>query len=363
MQFFSRSLLIVSTALMFTHNAMANASEPIEIKAVVVSMFEIGEDEGDKAGEFQLWKKGQKLTKRYPLPHGHHDIFVNQETGVLGIVTGMGIARASAAIMALGLDPRFDLSNAYWLVAGIAGMDPQDGTIGSAVWTDYVVDGDLAHQIDAREIPSDWTTGYFPLFAHSPYANAQNVDPDNAPNGEVYVLNHSLKDWAFALTKGITLPNNAAMDNLRKKYQGFPMAQQPARIMTGSHLSASTFWHGELLNNWANDWISYWTQQQGNFVTSGMEDSATLQALTYLDAAKLADKHRVLILRTASNFTMQPEGLTAAQNLEMESSGEGYAALQSAVEAAYLVGSVVIEDIIANWDEYKSTLPAPPLPQ
>ena len=153
------------------------------------------------------------------------------------------------------------------------------------------------------------------------------------------------------------------MDNLRKKYQGFPMAQQPARIMTGSHLSASTFWHGELLNNWANDWVSYWTQQQGNFVTSGMEDSATLQALTYLDAAKLADKHRVLILRTASNFTMQPEGLTAAQNLEMESSGEGYAALQSAVEAAYLVGSVVVEDIIANWDEYKSTLPAPPLPQ
>ena len=39
--------------------------------------------------------------------------------GVLGVVTGVGTAKAAATIMALGLDPRFDLRNAYWLVAGI----------------------------------------------------------------------------------------------------------------------------------------------------------------------------------------------------------------------------------------------------
>ena len=320
-------------------------------------MFEIGEDEGDKAGEFQLWKKNQNLSTRYALPHAHHDIFVNEETGVLGIVTGMGIARASAAIMALGLDSRFDLTHAYWLVAGIAGMDPADGTIGSAVWTDYVVDGDLAHQIDAREIPSDWKTGYFPLFTHSPYANAESVNPEQAPNGEVYILNASLREWAFNLTKGTALPNTAAMDKLRATYTGYPNALGKPTIMTGSHLSASTFWHGALLNDWANDWVNYWTKSKGNFVTSGMEDSATLQALTYLDNAELVDKDRVLILRTASNFTMQPKGLTAAKNLELESSGEGYAALQSAVEAAYAVGSVVIEEIITKWDTVKTEIP------
>lgn len=355
MQFLSRSLLLLATTLSFATSAQPNT--PIEIKAVVVSMFEIGEDEGDKPGEFQLWKQGQKLTTRYPLPHGHHDIFVNPDTGVLGIVTGMGIARASAAIMSLGLDPRFDLSNAYWLIAGIAGMDPEDGTIGSAVWTDYVVDGDLAHQIDAREIPDEWSTGYFPLFTHTPYANPEKVDPNNAPNGEVYALNASLKQWAYELTKDMALPNTPAMDNLRSKYQGYPLALQSPRIMMGSHLSASTFWHGKLLNEWANHWVTYWTKSQGNFVTSGMEDSATLQALSYLDAASLVDKDRVLILRTASNFTMQPKGLTAAENLAMESSGEGYAAMQSAVESAYLVGSVVIENIIKHWDKRQSQLP------
>ena len=29
--------------------------------------------------------------------------------------------------MALGLDPRFDLSKAYWVVAGIAGIDTEEG--------------------------------------------------------------------------------------------------------------------------------------------------------------------------------------------------------------------------------------------
>ncbi len=32
-----------------------------------------------------------------------------------------------------------------------------------AVWSDYIVDGDLAHELDAREIPKDWTTGFVPL--------------------------------------------------------------------------------------------------------------------------------------------------------------------------------------------------------
>ena len=46
--------------------------------------------------------------------------------------------------MALGADPRFDLSKAYWLVAGIGGGDPADVSLGSAVWADHVLDGDIA---------------------------------------------------------------------------------------------------------------------------------------------------------------------------------------------------------------------------
>ena len=321
-------------------------------------MFEIGDDTEDTPGEFQLWRERQSLDTRYPLPHGHHDIFANEEKGIIGIVTGMGIAKASAAIMALGLDDRFDLSQAYWIVAGIAGIDPYDSTIGSAVWTDYVVDGDLAHQIDAREIPEDWDTGYFPLFTHSPYANADKVNTQKSPNGEVFVLNQKLAKWAYDLTKDTQLPNTPAMDTLRSKYQGYEHALKKPSVSYGSHLSASTFWHGEKLNEWANNWVSYWTGSKGNFMTSGMEDSATLQSMSYLHNAGLVDKNRMVILRTASNFTMQPPGLSAAQNLENESSGEGYAAMRSAIESAYLVGVQFTNYIIEHWDTVKDTPPS-----
>ncbi|WP_334059340.1 purine nucleoside permease [Alteromonas sp. S005] len=347
--------IVISTFATIAH--ASKAPQPIEVKVVVVSMFEIGDDEGDAPGEFQLWKARQKLTTKYPLPHGFHDIYANPETGVIGIVTGMGIARASAAIMALGLDPRFDLSKAYWLVAGIAGVDPADNTIGSAIWTDYVVDGDLAHQIDAREIPATWATGYFPLFTHAPYDNAESVDMNNSPNGEVYALNLPLAKWAYSLTKDTKLLNNDAMDALRAKYTHLSNAKALPNVSMGAHLSASTFWHGEKLNTWANDWVAYWTKNKGNFVTSGMEDSATLQSLTYLDNAGLVDKNRIMILRTASNFTMQPPSLSASENLKLESSGEGYAAMNAAIEAAYNVGARVVDYITENWDSVKETPP------
>jgi len=41
-----------------------------------------------------------------------------------GMVTGMGSIKSATATLALGLDPRFDVSHAYWLVAGIAGILP-----------------------------------------------------------------------------------------------------------------------------------------------------------------------------------------------------------------------------------------------
>src|SRR5476651_1790423 len=135
----------------------------IPVKVVVVTMFENGADEGDTPGEFQFWVERLPLNHVIPFAQGYRALRYNAEKQVLGICTGMGTARSAASIMALGMDPRFDLSKAYWMVAGIAGIDPEDGSVGSAVWSEWLVDGDLAHEIDPREAPADWKTGYFPL--------------------------------------------------------------------------------------------------------------------------------------------------------------------------------------------------------
>ena len=54
------------------------------------------------------------------------------------------------------------------MVAGIAGIDPEDASIGSVAWSSYLVDGDLGHEIDAREIPEDWDTGFFARYTKFP---------------------------------------------------------------------------------------------------------------------------------------------------------------------------------------------------
>src|SRR5579871_5601309 len=99
------------------------AAKPIPVKVVVLTMFERGEDTGDVPGEFQLWVEREHLDQIIPLETGYHHLRMNKDR-VLGMVTGVGTAKAAASVMALGLDPRFDLSKAYWIVAGIGGGDP-----------------------------------------------------------------------------------------------------------------------------------------------------------------------------------------------------------------------------------------------
>jgi purine nucleoside permease len=329
--------------------AAAPATAPLEVKVVVVTMFEIGKDSGDQAGEFQLWHERQKLDSRLPFAH-HHDLYLNRSTGVLGMVTGIGTANSATAVMALGLDPRFDLSKAYWLVAGISGVDPADASIGSAAWAEYLVDGDLAHEIDAREIPADWPTGYLPLFSKKPY------DPKRPePTGERFRLNPGLVDWAFQLTRNVKLQDSDNLQKTRAQFTGFPNAQKAPFVLKGDTLSGMTFWHGKILNEWADRWVSYWSEGKANFVTSAMEDTGTYQALTYLHPTGKINKDRVLVLRTASNYTMPPSGMGAAEHLVKES--EGYAGLNASVEAAYQVGSTVVDEIVKNWGKYRDNAP------
>lgn len=328
-------------------------AQAIEVKVVVINMFELGEDEGDAAGEFQLWKARQKLDKRFAFPQSHHDLYLNEETGVLGIVTGMGTNRSSSAIMALGLDPRFDLRNAYWLVVGISGFDPDDASIGSGAWAEWLVDGDFGHEIDAREMPEDWEIGYFPLFTKEPYPE---VMPPN--QGEVFQLNGKLTEWAYQLTKDTPLSDDEHIAEQRKLYSMYPNAQRDPFVLKGDNIASMTFWHGHLMTTWANKWVEYWSKGQGNFVSSGMEDTGTAQSLFYLDRAGKADYSRLMVLRTASNFTIPPPGITAAQNLAAE--GEDYAGLDLALESGYRLGSRVVDTLVAGWETYQNKLPYEP---
>jgi purine nucleoside permease len=345
---------IACTAIKATaQNNSLPPQKPVEIKVVVINMFEVGADTGDAPGEYQYWVEREHLDTVLPFPAGYHDLRLNEKSGILGVLTGVGTARTAATIMALGLDPRFDLTHAYFLVAGIGGMDPRMGSLGSAVWSDYIVDGDLAHEIDAREIPKDWSTGYVPLGKSTPYE--QPLTARFGDDGNVYHLNIALVDWAFALTKDTSLPDTPAMAARRQLYPE-EAAHRPPFVLRGDNLSASTFWHGKLLNQWARDWVKYQTDGHGTYAICGMEDTGTMQSLTWLSHAHRLDISRVLVLRTASNFDQQRPGATAAESLG-ETKIRQYSAYLPALDAAYRVGHLVVDNLVANWQQTRDHIP------
>ena len=330
------------------------AAAPIPVKVVVVAMFEVGADTGDAPGELQYWVERDHLDTIYSLPAAYHDARMNSD-GELAIVTGQGTAHAAATIMALGLDPRFDLSHAYWLIDGIAGASPERASLGSAVWANWVVDGDLGYEIDAREMPAGWPTGLLPLRKAQPFEAPMAALP-----GQVYQTNRGLMLWAYGLTKNVPLGDSEHLKEIRARFGG-AAAHDPPKVLLGDEVSGSTYWHGKLMDTWADRWMSYFTNDEGHFATTAMEDTGTLESLQLLARAGKVDWQRILVLRTVSNYDQQPKGMDAATSLSSQRIGQ-YGAYLPSLEAAYSVGHVMVSELIKNCSGYRDQIPVGPKP-
>jgi purine nucleoside permease len=273
------------------------------------------------------------------------------DRGEMAVLTGPGTAHATASIMAVGLDPRFDFSHAYWIVAGIAGGNPAQLSLGSAAWARWVVDTDLSYEIDSREIPKEWNTGRIPFRKSHPYES-----PATPLEGQVFHLNEPLVNWAFGLTRDVRLADNDAMAKNRSEFDG-AAAQKPPFVAIGDEDSGATFWHGRLQDQWAGEWMRYFTDGQGTFATTAMEDTGTLLSLRWLANAGRVDFNRILVLRTVSNYDQPPRGVTAAENLERQRIGT-YSGFVPALEAAYQVGHTVANELLTHWQKYDAAIPA-----
>jgi len=105
--------------------AAAQAQSPMPVKVLIITMF---------GPEAEPWIAPFALTQNIPVPGLSPDypaLRCNAD-GVCLLTTGMGHANAAASTLAATLDPRFDFRQAYFLIAGIAGIDPAQGTLGTA---------------------------------------------------------------------------------------------------------------------------------------------------------------------------------------------------------------------------------------
>jgi purine nucleoside permease len=89
-----------------------------------------------------------------------------------------------------------------------------------------------------------------------------------------------------------------------------------------------------------------------------MEETGSFQAIEYLDRIGRVDRDRFMVLRAGSNYTMPPPGLTAAENLLLER--KGYTGMQGALESLHLVGTRVIDALLADWETTRERIPGAP---
>lgn len=262
------------------------------------------------------------------------------------LTTGMGHANAAASVSALVLSRRFDLSRTYFLIAGIAGIAPAAGTIGSAAWARFLVDFGIQHEIDPREAPTDWPSGYFGIETAGPDAK-----PDLAYRTEVFKLDEDLLQWALALSEGAVLADNDQAKAYRAHYAEAPARAAP-KVIQCDTAGGDTYWHGRILGERAEAWTKILTDGQGRYCTTQQEDNASFEALKRGAAAGLVDIGRVAVLRSGANFDRPYPGQSAYQSLKASSGG-----FQPALANLAIAGRPLVDEIVGHWDRWKKGVP------
>jgi purine nucleoside permease len=265
---------------------------------------------------------------------------------VCSIITGEGEINAATSMMALTLSPHFDLTQTYFLIAGIAGINPACGTTGSVCFSRYVVQVALQYEFDPRDLPSNYTSGYIPQGAVAP-----GQYPPELYGTEVFELNKDLHDRAIKLASKAKLADTKVAKKFRSRFPETSPASQPPTVFTGATATSDNYFSGAILGDAFANFTKLVTNGTARYCMTAQEDNATLEALLRADLAGLADFSRVIVMRTASDFDRPPPDLSPEQNLFYVNPG----GFDSSIANLYRAGIEIVNDIRTNWKSmYKS---------
>ncbi|KAJ7717246.1 purine nucleoside permease [Mycena maculata] len=270
-------------------------------------------------------------------------IHCTKEGDICQIITGEGEINAASSISALVYSSRLDLTSTYFMIAGIAGVNPKVATIGSVALARYAVQLDLEFEIDAREMPSDFPTGYFAQGTTAP-----GQYPSTIYGTEVFEVNENLRQAAFDLAKVADPQLNDTADSQanREQYASFGTAvTSPPTVVLCDSATANTFWTGDLLGEAFENVTHLFSNGSATYCVTQQEDNATLNALLRGTLAKLVDFSRIIIMRSASDFDRPPQNETALANLLGDTPG-----FEPSILNLHIAGVKIVEGIIAGWD-------------
>ncbi|RCK65651.1 Purine nucleoside permease [Candida viswanathii] len=301
------------------NNIQTSYGKPFAVyqpRAFIISMFELERDPWLEAMDFKHNITVPGLSPLYPTIHCTTNYTICQ------ITTGEGEINAAASITALGLNPLFDLTKTYFLVAGIAGGEPQYTTLGGVTFA----------KLDL---------GYIPYGTDD-----QDTYPGNVYGTEVFELNEALRDRAYNLASNATLNNGNKKNAEFRKLYNETAARGNAKAVKCDSLTSDNYFTGNVLNNYFSNLTKLLSNGSATYCATAQEDNATLEVLTRLNKYGLVDYDRIVVMRTISNFSRPPPSLSAFEYFFNTDKGGISASLENLV----LGGTPILHDIIQNWD-------------
>ncbi|MCL2871409.1 MAG: purine nucleoside permease [Betaproteobacteria bacterium] len=304
---------------------------PIKVKAFIATMFDFDDGNGQGASEFRHWQKRywQGVTP-VAVRGAPYPVYVNRD-GVCGTVLGIGKVRSSASMQAILLDPRFDFSEAYFMISGAAGAPPSKATIGAVIWGTWLVDADLGHRWASNESTSN----------EMPFLPCQGFGTTAALQLNPALVTTAIKLSADSLA---SLQRSDAVEAYCARYPHAVACGAPF-VGSGTHVASDCFFHGAGLSAQ----VQAITRLYGadDYVISEMEGIAIAQVIQPLHGLE-----RVMSLRVVANFDQPPPGETTVQHLAtaLAHTTDG---LTDSIDNLEKVGGRVVDAIVADWESWR----------
>lgn len=310
----------------------------IEIKALILPKFEIGELSGDEVGEAQYLYEEYFLNKSnvevFTLAN-NKKLYVNKDNHVALGVTGMGKTNSSNYISTFLSDTRFNISNTYFVAVGCAGSSMGYAIPGDVAIIYETVDYDLGHSVDYRDLTEK-------------SIDAINWYHDSSYDDSTYfALNEELCNKCYLLTKDIVCESSKEnKDMLELNYPGEAWANRDPKVIIGTAVSSDSYWKGTTIHNITNYICKNVYKCKYEYAMTEMEDVAISNVL---NQHKKLDK--LIDIRASVNLDVFIKGSTPERlwrDKDPEDPTNKLNIFEPAMRNMSKVTKVIVDNIISN---------------
>lgn len=223
------------------------------------------------------------------------DAHCTADGDICQLTTGESEINAATTIASLVRSPYFDLTTTYFMVAGIAGVNPEVATTGSVTFARYAVQVALQYEFSQFEIPTNYTSGYIPLGSYS-----ADQYPQSIYGTEVFELNTNLQKMAATWARKASLNDSEAAMIYRANYaasEAYTAGASAPSVVECDVATSDVYYSGTILSTAFGNYTTLMTNGTGNYCTTAQEDNATLEAMLRAAVDKLVDFSRIIVCR------------------------------------------------------------------